>query len=85
MLFERKSKEVKFCIPQIKLVKLKVVVKIYNVIGKIGAYSELNDNYIEYMQYTLFKVLNVYYITLLRCFFAQNCPKYKQMGNSRCK
>ena len=59
MLFERKSKEVKFCIPQIKLVKLKVVVKIYNVIGKIGAYSELNDNYIEYMQYTLFKVLDV--------------------------
>ena len=43
MLFERKSKEVKFCIPQIKLVKLKVVAKIYNVIGKIGAYSELND------------------------------------------
>ena len=59
MLFERKSKEVKFCIPQIKLVKLKVVAKIYNVIGKIGAYSELNDNYIEYMQYTLLKLLNV--------------------------
>ena len=43
MLFERKSKEVKFCIPQIKLVKLKVVAKIYNVIGKIGADSELHD------------------------------------------
>ena len=54
MLFERKSKEVKFCIPQIKLVKLKVVAKIYNVIEKIGAYSELNDK--------IFNICNTHYL-----------------------
>ena len=75
MLFERKSKEVRFCIPQIKLVKLKVVAKIYNVIGKVGAYSELNDNYIEYMQYTLLKLLNVSHYHIIKIFFATKLPK----------
>ena len=80
MLFERKSKEVKLCIPQIKLVKLKVVAKIYNVIGKMGAYSELNHNYIEYMQYTLFKALNVSHYHIIKIFYcyktAQNPSRW---------